>query len=131
MTLIPSDTTIESFRSDIKAYLVSGQTTANHTKNAIEQFKMDIKDKRGIAYSLVLNDSGDAYVADFSDRILWMLSHLTISLIFRDWAINKSTSSFWDLANEYEARYAARLDGTDFSSLTYSRPQMSFVVERS
>lgn len=131
MALIPLDATVESFRSDIRDYLVAGQTMSNHAKNAIEQFKMDIKDKRGIAYSLILNEDGDAYSADFADRVLWMLSHLTIALIFRDYAIKKSNSTWWDLANEYESRYMARLEGTDFSALVYSRPQMSFAVERS
>jgi len=130
MALTPTTQFIESFRSDLEKYLSDGYTVDNRASTALEQFKMDIKDKRQISFNMLLNDEADGYVGEFSDRIMWMVAHLTISLIFRDYAILQGVSSWWDLANEYEARYQNRLEGTDFSSLTYSRPQMSFVTER-
>jgi len=115
---IPTDAEIKAIRSDVADYLINGKTTANHAASALAQFKIDLEDLREIQFSWIFDSTADAYYADADgntrndQKCIWMLCHLTISKIFRDYAIKQSVSTWWDLANEYETRYHDRLKTT-------------------
>lgn len=106
----PSATTIESIRIDIHAYLNPGVTLDHYISSALDQFKIDIEDKRGISFEDVYYNG--AYLTTRNQtKCHNMLAYLTVSLVFRDYAIKQGQSTWWDLANEYEARYDKRLKG--------------------
>lgn len=111
MSALPTLADIESIRADIAEYLIRGCSIAQYTQTALAQFKIDLEDSRNIEFITLYANS--AYLSDRNRvKCINMLSHLTVSLIFRDYAIKQGQSTWWDLANEYEARYQTRLKTT-------------------
>ena len=111
MSALPTLADIESIRADIAEYLIRGGSIAQYTQTALAQFKIDLEDSRNIEFIKLYANS--AYLSDRNQvKCINMLSHLTVSLIFRDYAIKQGQSTWWDLANEYEARYQTRLKTT-------------------
>ena len=112
---VPTSQEVVSVRSDVDNYLISGQTIASYTASALSQFKMDVEDKRGIKFTQLFDTTNDKYFLDTDgttrndDKCIYMLCLLAISKIFRDYAIAKEESQWWDFANEYETRYDERL----------------------
>ena len=112
MSALPTLDDIEAIRADITEYLIRGGTIDLYTQTALAQFKIDLEDTRNIEFSHLYASS--AYLSTRNQiKCINMLSHLTVSLVFRDYAINPSRQGqWWDLANEYEARYQTRLKTT-------------------
>lgn len=112
---VPTTAEVTAVRADIANYLTGSLTVDNYTAYALAQFKLDLEDKRGIKFTQVFDTTNDKYFLDTDDntrnddKCIYMLSLLTISRVFRDFAIAQEESQWWDLANEYETRYDERL----------------------
>lgn len=113
----PKLSDIEAVRADIATFLISGMSIDNYALNALSRFKMDLEDTRNIQFIQLFDTTNDLYFTSEDgernkDKCLYLLSNLVVSMIFRDYAVKQSESTWWDLANEYEARYEKRLSQT-------------------
>lgn len=112
---VPTTAEVTAVRADVANYLTGSLTVDNYTAYALAQFKLDLEDKRGVKFTQVFDTTNDKYFLDTDDntrnddKCIYMLSLLTISRVFRDFAIAQEESQWWDLANEYETRYDERL----------------------
>ncbi len=114
-----TDAEIKLIRVDIENYLTKSRVLSEYSDAALSQFKIDLEDKRGFKFSQVFDETNDLYFKDTDDNTRnldkirgQMLPNLTISKVFRDYAIatsEETDSRWWDLANEYESRYDDRL----------------------
>lgn len=118
----PTPDEIKLIRADIETYLTNDRILDDHAGGALTQFKIDLEDKRDILFSQVFDLTNDKYFEDSNGNTRnlnkirqEMLCNLTVSKIFRDYAIataEETESRWWDLANEYESRYEDRLNST-------------------
>ncbi len=112
---VPTQVEIQAVRADLDNYISTNLVLSHYTASALSQFKMDLEDKRGIKFGQIFDTTNDLYFLDTDDearnddKCIHMLCLLTISKVFRDYAIGKEDSQWWDLANDYEIRYDERL----------------------
>lgn len=112
---VPKISDIEAIRADILIFLVLNNSIESYAKNALTRFKMDLEDKKSIQFKTIFDTVNDEYF-EGSDgernkpKCFYMLGNLIVSMVFRDYAAKQGEASWWDLANEYEARYDAMLN---------------------
>lgn len=112
---VPTDNEVTAIRADIANFLTGSKTITNYAASALADFKLDLEDKRNILWTRIFDTTNDLYFVDTDDntrnddKCINMLSNLTISLIFRDFAIANEDSQWMDLANYFRAEYDDRL----------------------
>lgn len=108
---VPTTEEVTTYRVDIANYLTNSKTVDNYTAQALAQFKLDLDNKRSIRFVQIFDTTEDLYFVNTNDETrnddnaMNLLSNLTISMIFRDFAISENDSQWMDLSTFYRAEY--------------------------
>jgi len=113
----PSREEVLLVRNDLRDYADRmGRTVDSYITEALEECKRILEDDRGVVWFTVFNTTDDEYFdnADTTgrnqDRIQNAISHMTASMVFRDYAIRQELDENWtQLADYHETKANDRL----------------------
>ena len=113
-TAPPSREDVLLVRNDLRDYAdTMGRTIDSYITEALEECKRILEDDRGVVWFTVFNITDDEYFdnADSTgrnkDRIQNAISHMTASMVFRDYAIRQELDENWTMLAEYHETKAS------------------------
>ena len=104
----PSREDVLLVRNDLRDYADSmSRTIDSYITEALEECKRILEDDRGVVWFTVFNTTEDEYFDNSDttgrneDRIQNAISHMTASMVFRDYAIKQDLEESWTMLADY------------------------------
>ncbi len=104
----PSKEAVLLVRNDLRDYTEAmGRTVDSYITEALEECKRILEDDRGVVWATVFNTTDDEYYDNSDstgrneDRIQNAISHMTASMVFRDYAIRQDLEENWTMLADY------------------------------
>ncbi len=110
----PSVDDVLLVRNDLRDYTGSmGRTMDSYINEALDECKRILEDERGVVWFTVFDTTNDEYfdnsdsTARNQDRIQNAISHMTASMVFRDYAIRQDLEENWTMLADYHEQKAS------------------------